>query len=88
MNVTAIYAGLPVDMVVPQRATQQEDVWEKHKGVFITIIILALLCLIIIIVGLLCIRCRNTRGTWSRAPSGVSEKLYCASIITQPSRLL
>jgi hypothetical protein len=84
MNVTAIYVGLPEDLApvagVVGKKTGSEDIWKKHEGLFITIIVLALLCLLIIIIGLLCIRYRNSRGSWSRSREGSDSHLEGGSL--------
>jgi hypothetical protein len=60
LSAIAVYPGLPEDMS-PRES--EESLWEEHKGLFITLIVLAIICLIVIIIGLCCIKCRE-RGSW------------------------
>ena len=59
MAVNDIYRGSGRDL--PHNKPQtggRADIWETHMGLFITVLVLAAICLIVIIVGLVCLRCK------------------------------
>lgn len=66
MELVDAYAGLPPDVPPPQAVEEnpRQSVFEAHIGLFIAMIIIAVICVIVIIIGLIWLKCRKRCGTY------------------------